>query len=223
MRIPFALAAAVVLAAAAPQAVKDWRTTAAATPSGSIVVGNPAAKVKLVEYLSFTCPHCGHLVSESKPVMHDAMVRDGTVRVETRAAVRDPFDLAAWSVAKCSGPARFGAVSRAIFAAQEDWTTKGDTYAQANLDTLKGMGQQAQIRAIADNSGLSAIATRAGVAPAALNQCLANPAQTKQLVAMTEAAFAKIKSTPSAEVNGALSDGVSWAMLEPKLRAAGAK
>lgn len=223
MRLPLALAAAVVLMAAAPQAMRDWRTTAVATPTGSIAVGNPAAKVKLVEYLSFTCPHCGHLVAESTPVLHDAMVRGGTVRVETRAAVRDPFDLAAWSVAKCSGPTRFDRVSRAIFAAQDDWTTKGDTYAQANLATLKGMGQQAQIRAIADNSGLSAIATRAGVTPAALNRCLADPAQTKQLVAMTEAAFAKVKSTPSVEVNGTLSDGVSWAMLEPKLRAAGAK
>ncbi len=223
MRLPFALAAAVVLAAAAPQAAKDWRATAVATPAGSFVVGNPAAKVKLVEYLSFTCPHCGHLVAEAKPVLHDAMVRNGTVRVETRAAVRDPYDLAAWSVAKCGGPARFPALSSAIFAAQEQWTEKGEAYAQGNLAALKAMAQQAQIRAIADNSGLSAIAVRAGVASAALNRCLADPAQTKQLVAMTEAAFAKIKSTPSVEINGALTDGVSWAMLEPKLRAAGGK
>jgi protein-disulfide isomerase len=215
------LAALLTLAAAAP--VKDWRQTAVTTPAGSFAIGNPAAKVKLVEYLSFTCSHCGHFVEQSAPVLHDQMVRGGTVQVETRAAVRDPYDLAAWSVARCGGPARFASLSKAIFAAQEAWTTKGNAYAQANLAKIQALSQRQQIRVIVDQSGLSAIGAKAGVTPAALTQCLATDAQVTQLIKMTEAAFAKIPGTPGFEVNGTLVEGADWATLEPKLRAAGAR
>lgn len=225
MRIPVLLAAAVALVAAAPQAARDWRATAAVVPAtGAITIGNPAAKVKLVEYLSFTCSHCADFFAEAKAPLHDTLVRQGKVRVETRAAVRDVYDLAAWSVAKCGGPARFPALAGAIFARQAEWTEKGSAYAQANLDKLKAMPQRVQIRAIADGSGLSAIGARAGVTPAALTRCLATDAQTNQLVKMTEAAFKRIPGTPGFEVNGTLADDVaSWDALAPRLAAAGAK
>ncbi|MEO8619159.1 MAG: thioredoxin domain-containing protein, partial [Sphingomicrobium sp.] len=38
----------------------DWSKTVAATPEGGIVMGNPKAKVTLVEYGSLTCSHCKH-------------------------------------------------------------------------------------------------------------------------------------------------------------------
>lgn len=223
MRSLIALAAATVLAAAAPPAAKDWRTTATVTPIGSVLVGNPAAKTKLVEYLSFTCSHCGDFVAESKAPLHDGLVRQGKVSVETRAAVRDPFDLAAWSLAKCAAPQRFPALASAIFAAREDWTAKGDAYAQANLPKLKAMSQPQQMRAVIDNSGLGAIGVQHGVTTAALDRCLASTAQRDQLIKMTEAAFKKIPGTPGFEINGTLAEGASWAVLSPQLAAAGAK
>ena len=220
IRLLLAIFALVTLTAAQP--AKDWRLTTATTPAGAFVVGNPAAKVKLVEYLSFTCPHCGHFVDQSNATLHDMMVRDGSVAVETRSAMRDPYDVAAWSVARCGGPRRFTALSRAIFAAQGDWTAKGGAWAQANLAALKTMPQRVQVRTIADRSGLSAIGARAGVTPAALTACLASDVQLKQLLAMTEAAFKKISGTPAFEINGQPVDGFDWAAVEPKLRAAGA-
>ncbi|MHA6722021.1 DsbA family protein [Sphingomonas sp. RS2018] len=217
------LAVLVAFAATAAAPAPDYRTVATTTPAGSFAVGNPAAKVKLVEYLSFTCPHCGHFVEQSKATLHDTMVRDGSVQVETRAAVRDPYDLAAWSIARCGGPRRFTALSTAIFAQQEAWMEKGGTWAQANLAKVQAMPQRAQIRAVADNSGLTAIGAKAGVTPAALTACLASDVQLNQLLASTKAAFAKIPGTPGFEVNGKLVEGFDWASLEPKLRAAGAK
>jgi protein-disulfide isomerase len=221
VRLLLTLAALVTLAATPP--IKDWRLTAATTPAGAFTHGNPAAGVKLVEYLSFTCPHCGHFVEQSKPVLVDQMVRGGSVQVETRAAVRDPYDLAAWSVARCGGPTRFAGLSRAIFAEQAAWMKKGEAYASANLAKVRSLPQRQQIRVIADQSGLSAIGARAGVTPAALTKCLATDAQVAQLLKMTEAAFARIPGTPGFEVNGALVDGYDWATLEPKLRVAGAR
>ena len=222
MRILFAFATMLALTAAAP--VQDWRLTTGTSSVGGFTVGNPAAKVKLTEYLSFTCSHCGEFVADSKLPLHDAMVRNGSVAVETRSAARDPYDLAAWMVARCGGPKRFHALSTAIFAQRESWTAKGEAYAQANLAAIKALPQVAQVRRVADNSGLSAIGARAGVTPAALNQCFASPAtHLDPILAMTEAAFKKLPGTPGFEINGQLVDAGHWADLEPKLRAAGAR
>lgn len=222
MRIGLAVVALLALAAAAP--AKDWRTNAVIAPSGAFVVGNPAARVTLVEYLSFTCPHCGHFLIESTPKLYDAYVRGGSVRVETRSAARDPYDLAAWVVARCAGPRRFHALATAIFKGQEGWMTKGQAYAQANLDALKAKPQMEQLRILTRESGLAGIAATQGLTQPALDRCLASEAQLKPILAMTEAAFAKISGTPGFEVNGTLAaDTYDWATLEPKLRAAGAR
>ena len=71
MRLPalfaaFSVALAAIIAAPAsaqkPKAAakkapvaRDWRTHVVMQPSGAYAIGNPAAKVKLVEYLSYTC------------------------------------------------------------------------------------------------------------------------------------------------------------------------
>jgi protein-disulfide isomerase len=38
-------------------AQRDWTQTVARTPEGGFRMGNPNAPVKLIEYLSFACPH----------------------------------------------------------------------------------------------------------------------------------------------------------------------
>lgn len=222
MRTLLALVAGMLLVAAAPQA-RDWRATVGTTPGGGFTVGNPAAKIALVEYLSFTCPHCAQFAAASKAQLHDGWVRTGAIRVETRALARDPFDLAAWVVARCGGPRRFAALSGAIFAEQDAWLRKGDGWVQANLTQLRAMPQLQQIRTVADQSGLAAIGARHGVTPATLTACTSR-ANIDAIVKMTEASMAKIHGTPSFEINGALDDSIhDWAGLEPRLRAAGAR
>src|SRR5262249_24688328 len=54
--VPATVAAAVP---ARPGAV-DWSRTVVKTPAGGFLMGNPKAKVKLVEYGSLACPHCRH-------------------------------------------------------------------------------------------------------------------------------------------------------------------
>lgn len=221
-RFAFLAVVTALLIGAAP--AKDWRLTTGTAPTGGFTVGNPAAKVKLVEYLSYTCPHCGHFVAESKVALHDGLVRRGVVRVETRSAARDPYDLAAWMVARCGGPKRFAALNAAIFASQGAWMDKGQAYATANLETLKAMPQLAQIAKLIDQTGLGAIGAQAGVTPVAMKACLASDAQLKAVLAMTEAAFKKISGTPGFEIDGVVADNVAdWRALEPKLRAVGAR
>ena len=47
------------VAAAAPPAGQNWIDRSCKTPEGGYRMGNPDAPVKLIEYGSRTCPHCG--------------------------------------------------------------------------------------------------------------------------------------------------------------------
>lgn len=210
------------LAAKAPQA-RDWRTHVVQSESGAILTGNPAAKVKLVEYLSYTCPHCAHFVAESKAPLHDDLVRRGVVRVEFRHAVRDPLDMAAALLARCTGPQGFGAATQAIFAAQSTWYEQGAAWWQANAESIKSQPELAQLKAAAKGSGLAALMQKRGMSAAAIDRCFATPGDLAKLSAMTKSAWATIQGTPSFTVNGKSAGGAAWSTLQPELRAAGAR
>jgi protein-disulfide isomerase len=210
---------------AAPKAqpARDWRTHVVQTTSGATLTGNPAAKVKLVEYLSYTCSHCAHFIAESKTPLYDDLIRRGQVRIEFRHAVRDPLDMAAALLARCTGPKGFGGATQAIFAEQDTWFEQGRTWWQANAETIKSQPQLAQLKAAANGSGLSALMQKRGMTPATIDRCFAAPADLDKLTAMAKTAWETIKGTPSFTVNGKAVAGSDWASLQPQLRAAGAR
>ncbi|MBX3593679.1 thioredoxin domain-containing protein [Sphingomonas sp.] len=208
--------------AASPQA-RDWRATVVRTPAGAYVIGNPAAKVKLIEYLSYTCPHCAHFVAQSKAPLKDDLVRRGVVRVEVRHAVRDPLDMAAALLARCAGPRGFAGASEAIFAAQQQWYQQGAAWWQANAAQLQSLSEPARLKAAARASGLIQLMRGRGMTPATIDRCFATPADVNQLAAMADAAWAAIDGTPAFVINGKPGGGGTWETLEPELRAAGAQ
>lgn len=210
-------------ASAAKPATSDWRSHVVQSQSGAILTGNPAAKVKLVEYLSYTCPHCAHFVAESKAPLYDDLVRRGVVRVEFRHAVRDPLDMAAALLARCTGPKGFSGATQAIFAAQASWFEQGRTWWQANAASLQSQSELARIKAAANGSGLSALMQKRGMSAAAIDRCFAAPADLDKVTAMTKAAWETIQGTPSFTVNGKATGGSDWSTLQPELRAAGAR
>ena len=53
-------------AAPRPAGGLNWAVTGSATPEGHHVLGNPAAKLRLIEFVSYTCPHCSHFETESE-------------------------------------------------------------------------------------------------------------------------------------------------------------
>lgn len=224
VRLCLALIAGVLLTTAAPaQQAKDWRRHVVQAPSGAFLIGNPAAKVKLVEYLSYTCPHCAHFVAESKVPLHDDLVRRGQVRVEFRHAVRDPLDMAAALLARCTGPRGFDGASQAIFAAQTSWFERGRQWWQANAARIQSQPELARLKAAAGASGLTALMQKRGMSAAAVDKCFAAPGDLDKVTAMTKAAWGTIQGTPSFTINGRAGGGSEWAALEPQLRAAGAR
>ncbi|RHW18384.1 protein-disulfide isomerase [Sphingomonas gilva] len=202
-------------------AAQDWSRTITPTPTGSYVHGNPAAKVKLVEYISFTCGHCAHFVGEASAAL-DARVKSGTTSVELRHAVRDPLDLTASILARCAGPRAFHGHTRAIMAAQPQWLEKGAAWQAANAEALKTMSISARLQGYAGGSGLLALMKARGLPEAKAKACLANPAELKTLTEQAKAAFAVIRGTPSFTINGEVVTGVhDWSGLQPRLVAAG--
>lgn len=217
MRALLALLLLPLLLAAGP--ARDWSATVGRTAAGAYVLGNPAARAKLVEYASYTCPHCAAFSDESAAVLKREMVRSGSTSFELRHLVRDPVDLAAAIVARCTGPTRFFRTSEAIFAQQPQWWPRTIAYQNANAARLGLYPPLAQLRALADGGGLSAIGRAAGLSDAALDGCFADQAEVDRIVAMRAA---DIDSTPTFLINGKRAPG-PWATLAPALRAAGAR
>src|SRR5687767_11435749 len=74
----------VVSAAAAAPKNGDWSTMVTKTPEGGFVMGNPNAKVKLVEYGSLTCDHCAAFEEQGGKALVDDYVKKGLVSWEFR-------------------------------------------------------------------------------------------------------------------------------------------
>ena len=215
MRVLLGLLALLTLGAAKPV---DWTRSVTRTPAGSYVIGNPAAKVRLVEFMSYTCPHCAHFAAEGTPALMRDYVRRGTVAFELRNAVRDPLDLAAALATRCGGPARFPGSHEAVFAAQAalfEGAGKFDPAPTAK-DPVAGM------KALSRASGLTALMAKRGVTPAALAACYASRAAQAPVLAMTNDAWntRKIPGTPAFFLNGKMIETNEWADIEPLVRAA---
>lgn len=222
----FQLLAAAVVIATPPSilgAAQDWTRMITATPTGSYIHGNPKAKVKLVEYISFTCPHCAHFVGEAATAL-DGKVKSGTTSVELRHAVRDPLDLTASILARCAGPRAFNGHARAIMAAQPQWIEKGAAWQAANAEPMKTMSVSARLQGFASGSGLLALMKGRGLSEAKARTCLASSKEQATLSAQAKAAFEVIRGTPSFTINGQLVPEVhDWSGLQPQLAAAEAR
>jgi len=201
----------------------DWSTVVTKTPEGGFVMGNPNAKVKLVEFGSLTCPHCAEFEEKGAQTLVDNYVKKGLVSWEFRNFVRDPFDMTATLLARCGGEANFFGMTRTLFHDQRNWIGKIQAADQAKLQGLQSMSPAQQFSTIADLAGLKTFAAQRGVPRAKADQCLANETETNQLVQMNSDAIStySIPGTPSFLINGTLAEQTAtWETLEPKIKEA---
>jgi protein-disulfide isomerase len=221
------LAAAAMPAAAAAPAGKsaparvDWARTVVATPEGGFRMGNPAAKVKLVEYGSLTCSHCAAFAKQGMESLVGTYVRSGKVSYEYRNMVLSGLDVAATLVARCGGPGRFFPVADKLYATQDQWKGRVTDLTDAQKQALNALPENQRLGRLAELAGIPQIAAQHGVAPALAKGCLADRAAFDRLGTMNEAAAAQgVAGTPTFFLNGANIGSHSWATLEPVLREA---
>ncbi len=200
----------------------DWTMVVNATDAGGFMMGNPNAKVKLVEFGSLTCPHCREFDEKGVPVLMNRYVKSGQVSWEFRNFVRDAFDLTASLIARCNGPKTFFPMMRAIYKDQPVWVGNIQHAPQSQLEALQNLPPNQQFVEMAKVAKLQDWAAARGVPQAKSNQCLANQNSVNQLVQMTSDAttqFPEFQGTPTFVINGAMvKDTATWEKLEPALK-----
>lgn len=208
------------VAGAAP--TRDWSTVTARKADGAFVQGNPDARVKLVEYLSLTCPHCAHFEDEGIAPLTAKYIRTGLVSYEVRHALRDAFDFAASVLTRCDGPSSFFATAPVVFADQNQWMARAAKWAQTAPDA-KDVPPEKLLAMVAKGAGLPELLAPHGLTAAKADQCLADATERDQLTKMASAAWKlpDFPGTPAFFINGKRQDGVTtWAELDKKLAAA---
>jgi protein-disulfide isomerase len=183
----------------------DWSQLVNQTAEGGMLLGNPNAKVKLVEFASMTCPACAAFSTQDKPKLVDQYVKTGNVSFEFRNYVRDPLDITASLVTRCAGATpQFFALTDGMFADQKAIFDRIGAVPQDQLAALQQLPPAQQFQRMAQLSGLQEWAAQRGLPSAKSTQCLANQAEIDRLVQMVSDATSQydISGTPTFLVNG---------------------
>ena len=208
--------------AATPAKPASWSSNISISSVGAHVVGNPKAKVKLVEYFSYTCSHCADFAKLGSAPLKTQYIDKGLVLFEYRNLVRDPVDMTAALLARCGAPAAFAGNHDAIFAAQPVWLGKvaKATEAQRKSWYQGSLGDRA--RRIAADTGLTAIMQKRGYTTAQIGTCLDSEVAQAEIAGMTNIGqnADRVAGTPTFFINGRNAAVVQWTALKTKLDAA---
>jgi protein-disulfide isomerase len=199
----------------------NWNAQVVVSPSGSHVIGNPAAGTKLTEYVSYTCPHCAEFDRQASDPLRLIYVTSGKLSLEIRTLVRDPIDLTVAMLANCGPPAKFLANHTTFLRQQPQWLARAGSIgpaAQARWSSGNGLSRR---RAIADDLGFYQTMQSRGYDRPATDRCLADDAVARRLAAGNEEAERLgVTGTPSFLINGELLAGThDWQTLQAQLRA----
>lgn len=201
----------------------DWSQTVAMTDAGGYLMGNPDAPVKLIEYGSFTCPHCANFELNGADDLVEKYVKTGRVSWEYRNYIFNAVDMTAALVARCMPVDQYFPMQRSLFERQREWGSKGFDYMRGTPG-LEGKTPQEVFAAIADASGLKTMALARGLSAEQVDACVTDTSAPDRLLAMTQGASQDYGATgtPAMIVNGQLHANVGerWSVLEPILQEA---
>lgn len=205
--LPMMLVAALALTPAMATAQADDAATAADTSTVvDMALGDDDAPVTMIEYASFTCPHCATFHAEIMPQLKRDYIDTGKVRFVHREVFFDRYGLWAGIVARCGGEMRYFGVADMIYARMGEWTRGADA------------------AAVADN--LRRIGRTAGLSDDQLDACLTDGGKAQALVTWYQdnATRDGVESTPSFVIDGERFSNMSYAelrrILDDKIAAA---
>ena len=86
-------------------------------------LGNPNAKVTVIEYASASCPHCARWNEEVYPAFKKKYVDTGKVHYVFREFLTPPTEVAAagFLLARCAGKDKYFPVLDAVYRSQKEW------------------------------------------------------------------------------------------------------
>lgn len=148
------------------------------------VMGDPDAPVTLVEYGSFTCPHCKDFHLGPLKRIKEEYIDTGKVKLIYREVYFDRFGLWAAMVARCGGEEGYFGLVDLLYEQQQEWLAGSD------------------VQAIANN--LRRIGRTAGFSDEELDACLTNQAKAEAMIAHYQENVTAdgVDSTPSFVIGG---------------------
>ena len=197
----------------------NWDTEVVATEFGHRI-GNPDAKVKVVEYLSYTCPHCAEFARQGEAPIKLGYLAPGKINIEIRHLVRDPVDLTVGLLVNCGSTSRFPGNHTAFLNGQDRWIGPLGNSSQAQRQRWTAPGATGR-RAIASDFDLYAIMERRGYSRAEVDRCLADDTMARRLAEISAKEWDRpgIDATPSFSINGIVMPGThTWPALERQLK-----
>ncbi|MEM9128728.1 MAG: thioredoxin domain-containing protein [Pseudomonadota bacterium] len=161
-----------------------------------MTLGAEDAPVTLVEYASFTCPHCASFHANQFKQLKTEFIDTGKVRFIHRDVYFDRFGLWASMVARCAGPDRFFGISDMIYDQQSDWLASRDPVQIA--DELRKIGKVA------------------GLSEDQLEACLSDSDKAEAMVALYQqnAEADDVTSTPTLVINGTKHQNMAYPELK---------
>ncbi|MGC1496217.1 MAG: DsbA family protein [Sulfitobacter sp.] len=167
-----------------------------------MMIGNPDAPVTIIEYASYTCPHCAAFHAGPFKQLKAEYIDTGKINFIYREVYFDRFGLWASMVARCGGQDKFFGISDLIYKGQPEWTRAGEPAAIA--------------------AELSKIGRLAGLDSDTLDACLKDGANAETLIAWEKQNREgdNITSTPSFVINGKLHSNMSYTDMKEIIDAA---
>ncbi|MGP6087098.1 thioredoxin domain-containing protein [Antarctobacter jejuensis] len=168
-----------------------------------MVKGDENAPIEVIEYASYTCPHCASAHASLIPQLEDNYVDTGKVKFVYREVYFDKFGVWASLIARCGGPEKFFGITDLIYKGQAEWSRAGSE--GAIVDELKKIGRLA------------------GMESEQIDACLNDSDKISSLVAWFQqnAAEHEITSTPSFVIDGKKYSNMNYAdfsaILDEKL------
>ncbi|MEM6637017.1 MAG: DsbA family protein [Pseudomonadota bacterium] len=169
-----------------------------------MTMGDPEAPVTVIEYASFTCPHCRSFHEGNFKKLKADYIDTGKVHFIYREVYFDRPGLWAAMVARCGGPERFFGLTDLIYAQQSEWAGSGDPTQIAGA-----------LRRIGKTGGLT---------DEQLDVCLSDADKAQAMVTLYQqnAEEHGIRSTPSFVINGETYRNMSYSEFQSILDEAAA-
>lgn len=201
---------------------RNWNATVSRTPQGGYLLGKPDAVVKLVAYISYTCPHCAHFEQESDAQLRIGLVGPGKGSVEVRPFIRNGLDLTVAMLAECGPTTKFFANHAMFLARQQQWMAPLGSLTDAQKARWSNPDFPARMRAVASDLQLYDMMEQRDYSRSDVDRCLGNRALADQLAKQTQNAVDNdnVQGTPSFVLNGMPLAGTNdWATLKPQIEA----
>jgi len=215
----------VTITQAAPAPGGDWTGVVNATSAG-FLVGNPNAKVKLLEIGSLSCPHCKRFDDEGVPPLLNKYVKAGQVSWEFRPyVIHGAVDMAANLIVRCNGVKTFFPLVQAMYKDQDAVMAKVQAAPSDKVEQIQNLPPSQVFVAMANLAGLQDWAAERGVPQAKSNQCLSDQKMIDHEVQLTSDVsnqYPDFAGTPTFVIDGKMlpTNVSTWEKLEPELQKA---